>query len=100
MREWDRRVHSMSELLNAVPGVRTERFVPEIANEVPHLRVQWDPARIALTPVRLMQKLREGTPSIELVPGPQAGVEISSWMLQPGEAEIVGKRIRELLTGA
>lgn len=100
MREWDRRVTTMTELISSVPGVRTERFVPPIANQVPHLRVQWDPARIRLTPEQLMQKLREGTPSIELVPGPSAGVEIASWMLQPGEAEIVGKRIRALLAAA
>ncbi|SRR5579883_498007 len=98
MREWDRRVRAISDLLSAVPGVRTERFVPPIANQVPHLRVEWDAARIPLTPAQLMQKLRAGTPSIELVPEPERGVEIASWMLQPGEAEIVAHRIRALLT--
>src|SRR5579883_1313500 len=86
------------DLIAAARGVRTERFVPPIANQVPHLRVEWDAARIPLTPAQLMQKLRAGTPSIELVPEPERGVEIASWMLQPGEAEIVAHRIRALLT--
>jgi L-seryl-tRNA(Ser) seleniumtransferase len=97
-REWERRVRVMAERLSSIPGVQAERFVPQIANQVPHLRVQWDAGRIALTPKAVMQKLREGDPSIELVPEPEAGIEIASWMLQPGEAEIVARRIREILT--
>ena len=49
---------------------------------------------------RVPMQLREGTPSIELVPNdpkPGQGVEIASWMLQPGEAEIVAGRIEEVL---
>lgn len=97
-KEWERRVAAMSRHVSKVPGVRAEPFVPRIANQVPHLRVEWDPSRIRLTPKELMQRLRDGEPSIELVPEPSTGVEIASWMLQPGEAEIVGRRIREILS--
>ena len=41
-------------------------------------------------------------PSIELIPGgyvPET-LEIASWMLEPGEAEIVGDRIAEILDQA
>ena len=95
-REWERRVKVMADLVSSVHGVTTEHFVPKIANQAPHLRVRWDESK--MTPAVLMQKLREGEPSIELVPGPEAGVEIASWMLQPGEAEIIGKRIRQILS--
>jgi L-seryl-tRNA(Ser) seleniumtransferase len=96
-REAERRIAAIAKLVSAVPGVRAEPFVPEIANQVPHLRVDWDQARIAIAPKALMQRLRDGEPSIELVPEPRSGVEIASWTLQPGEAEIVGRRIREAL---
>ena len=96
-KEWERRVKVMSDAVARVPGVKVTRFVPEIANQVPHLKIEWDPARIRLTPAGLMQKLRDGEPSIELVPEPREGVEIASWMLQPGEAEIVARRLREEL---
>lgn len=96
-REWERRVKTISGSVADIAGVTVEPFVPKIANQVPHLRVKWDESKIRLTPAELMRKLREGTPSIELVPEPPAGVEIASWMLQPGEAEIIGKRMRAVL---
>jgi uncharacterized pyridoxal phosphate-dependent enzyme len=98
-REWDRRVETIAKLVGSVAGVRAEKFVPQIANQVPHLRVDWDRDKIRLTPEQVMQQLRDGEPPIELVPGPQAGVEIASWTLKPGEAELVGERLRAILTG-
>lgn len=98
-REWDRRVRTISEQLSSIPGVRLEPYTPEIANQVPHLRVEWDSSKIALSSEAVMQRLRDEEPSIELVPGPERGIEISAWTLQPGEAEIVARRIREILKG-
>ncbi len=95
-REWERRVELMGERISTVSGVETERFVPEIANEVPHLRVSWDQTAIPIKPGDVKERLRNGNPPIELIPGagyePET-LEISSWMLQPGEAEIVADRI-------
>jgi hypothetical protein len=46
-----------------------------------------------------MQKLREGDPSIEVVPIPFPNyIEIATTMMQPGEAEIVARRVAEVLT--
>lgn len=98
-REWERRVATIEKIVSAVPGVKAERFVPQIANQVPHLRVDWDREKIRLTPEEVMQRLRDGDPPIELVPGPKVGVEIASWTLKPGEAEIVGERLRAILAG-
>ena len=100
-REWEKRVKLMAEALASAPGVTADRFVPVIANQVPHLRIRWDQKKIAITPEQAMQRLREGTPSIELVPEPDepGTLEIASWMLQPGEAEIVARRLREVLRG-
>jgi len=100
-KEWERRVKLMADVLAPVPGVTTQRFVPEIANEVPHLRVRWDHGRITRTWEQVTAALREGKPSIELVPAPyeKGTLEIATWMLQPGEAEIVARRIREELRG-
>lgn len=101
-REWERRVESIGKTLTSIQGVRAERFVPEIANQVPHLRIHWDPRHVQITAAEAARQLREGEPSIELVPAPYVPgtLEIASWMLQPGEAEIVARRIREILTGA
>ncbi len=97
-REWNRRVALMQAAVTKVPGVTAEPFTPKIANQVPHLIVKWDSSRIPISPAAVMQQLRDGNPSIELVPDPDPGViVVSSWMLQPGEAEIVGRRIKEIL---
>lgn len=96
---WESRLAAISEKVLVIPGVRTETFLPQIANEVPHLRIQWDQEQIRVSPDALKQQLRDGDPSIEVVPDEYvpAAVEIASWMLQEGEAEIVGGRIAQLL---
>jgi D-glucosaminate-6-phosphate ammonia-lyase len=97
--EWERRVETMAQAVSAVAGVAAERFVPEIANEVPHLRVSWDQAAVAIAPDEVRRKLREGEPSIELIPASsvKGTLEIASWMLEPGEAEIVGESLARIL---
>ncbi len=99
-KEWETRVETMRRTLSRVRGLKATPFVPEIANSVPHLRVQWDVKKFGLSELDVMKQLREGQPSIELVPTspkPGEGVEIASWMLQPGEAEIVAGRMEEIL---
>ena len=100
-RAWERSAESMKNAVSKLPGVQAELFVPEIANQCPHVRIRWDSSRYAIEAPALLQKLRDGEPSIELVPAPMiAGtVEIASWMLQTGEADIISRRIRETLTG-
>mgnify|MGYP001405665050 CR=1 FL=1 len=46
------------------------------------------------------KQLREGTPSIGVTPSGDDRLVVAGWMLQPGEAEIVAKRIREVLKKA
>jgi uncharacterized pyridoxal phosphate-dependent enzyme len=99
-REWEKRVKIVADGIAAISSVKTERFVPEIANAVPHLRITWDESVVKLTGAEVASKLREGEPSIELRPNTKNGVEVAVWMLQPGEAQIVARRIREVLKSA
>ena len=101
-REWERRVDVIREGLAAVLGVTTERFVPPIANQVPHARIRWDQRLVKVSPAEIVRELRDGNPSIEVVPVPyeEGSVEIASWMLQPGEAEIIARRLGEGLASA
>ena len=98
---WERTAESMKTAMTKLPGVQAEIFVPEIANQCPHVRIRWDAGKYSIDAASLMQKLRDGEPSIELVPAPMTAgtLEIASWMLQPGEADIITRRIRETLTG-
>jgi L-seryl-tRNA(Ser) seleniumtransferase len=99
-REFEKRIKIVADSVGPVSGVKTETFVPEIANAVPHLRISWDEAALKITSKEATKKLLDGEPSIELRPGAKAGtIEVAVWMLQPGEAQVVARRIREVLKG-
>ena len=49
-KEWERRVSRIGSVLESIPGVQTDTYVPSIANHVPHLVVRWDADRIPVTP--------------------------------------------------
>lgn len=99
-KDWERRVQTIVASVRDLPGVQSEMFVPEIANKVPHLKIWWDASKQKLTPPEVQKRMREGQPSIEVNPmtSPKELV-IGVWMLEPGEAEIVGKRLKAVLQG-
>ena len=99
-RGWERSAESIRTALRKLPGVETELFVPQIANQSPHVRVRWDAGKYRVTNDVIMQRLRDGEPSIEVVPAPYVSgtVEIATWMLQPGESDTITRRLREILT--
>ena len=97
-KEWERRCKVISDAVSSIPTVTTDVWVPEIANQVPHLRIRWDAAKLQLNPREAMTRLREGSPSIEANPATnREELVIGVWMLQPGEAEIVAKAVRGVL---
>ncbi len=109
-REWEQRIEVLCARLATIPGVRTERYVPPIANHAPHLSVRWDATKIPMDRAQVAQRLRDGEPSIEVVPefpgvhawaenGPADALNIAVWTLQPGESEIVAGRLADILTG-
>lgn len=100
--EYERRATHIVETVTKVPGVEAEKYVPEIANQVPHVKVAWDPAKVKLTKREVVQALRDGNPRIELRPDGERGdgppqVHIGVWMMQPGEHRVVARRLREVL---
>jgi hypothetical protein len=80
--------------------VNTERFVPEIANQVPHLAITWDPDFLQISRSDAVRDLREGEPRIEVRPSStsELRVEIAVWMMGPGEHRIVARRLAEILS--
>jgi L-seryl-tRNA(Ser) seleniumtransferase len=75
--------------------VQAEVFVPEVANHVPHVRVTWDANTLGIKPDDVVRLLRDGTPSIRVRPGQEFVVGV--WMMRPGEAAVVARRLREIL---
>jgi uncharacterized pyridoxal phosphate-dependent enzyme len=96
-KEWQDRLDLISREIAKVPGVSTEFFTPDIANHVPHMRISWD-SRVRLTPQQVSQALRKSNPSI-VIGGAEGkpGLAMNSFMLQPGEDQIVAERLSAIL---
>lgn len=110
--EYQKRADLIASKLKALPTVQTQTFIPEVANHVPHLLITYDQSRIKISAAEVMQKMRSGTPRIELNPGTggapaSAGLPggpntiiVGVWMLQPGEEAIVADRLYDTLLAA
>ncbi len=98
-KDWEARCSRIGAAVAGIKTVQSETFVPEIANHVPHLRIVWDEKAVGMSYHDVARKMREGEPSIEVRPGSQDALEIGVWMLEPGEDEIVGRRLHEVLQG-
>jgi D-glucosaminate-6-phosphate ammonia-lyase len=99
-KEWERRIGTIVDSVKDLPSLRTEIYVPEIANHTPHLRITWDQSAIKISPEEVRKQLREGQPSIETTPGERNQLLMTVWMLQPGEAQTVARRLRSVLKSA
>jgi uncharacterized pyridoxal phosphate-dependent enzyme len=97
-KDWEQRCRTITNAVRRFDDVQTEVDIPQIANAVPHLRVRWNYDRRGLTPTQMADRLRAGQPSIEVNPGTNGErLVIGVWMMQPGDAEVVGEKIREVL---
>jgi L-seryl-tRNA(Ser) seleniumtransferase len=96
-REWQDRLDRISRELTKIPGVSTSFFMPDIANHVPHMNINWD-ARISAQPQQISQALRNSKPAIVIGGGEgRPGLTMCSFMLQPGEDKIVAEQLSRAL---
>ncbi len=120
--EWNARVDRIGKLVETVPGVKTEIYIPDDGNRYPTLKISWDQQAWGFTITDCVQSLRQGDPVIEvlgadnpsLVPAVREGmqkpdkkerkeidhIELVSMTIQSGEEMIVGQRLRAILGAA
>ena len=122
--EWNARVDRIAKLVETVPGVQTEIYIPDDGNRYPTLRVSWDQDAWGFSITDCVKKLRDSDPVIEVLgvdnpslvsavhegvekPKPNAKeikkhnhIELVSMTIQPGEEMIVGDRLRTILGAA
>ena len=118
--EWNGRIDRIRKLVETVPGVKTETYIPDDGNRYPTLKISWDQQAWRFTiadcveqlraeePVievlgldnpSLVKAVREGNPNHKEHKGPDH-IELVSMTIQPGEEMIVGKRLRAILGAA
>jgi L-seryl-tRNA(Ser) seleniumtransferase len=93
---WESKIDTIAKSVDSIEGVKIEISVPPIANHTPLLFISWDESKVKTSNKDLMLKLRNGSPSIEVMAN-GTGINITVFMLQEGEEKIVAKRIREEL---
>jgi L-seryl-tRNA(Ser) seleniumtransferase len=96
LKAWEAKINVIKSAASSVNGVITEITVPPIANHTPTLSITWDVAKVKIDNKDLVLKLRNGSPSIEVMPN-KTGINITVFMLRDGEEKIVAKRIKEEL---
>ena len=97
---WEDRVTVIENAAKKVDGAITKVSVPPIANVTPTLNISWDNNKIKLTRDEFMDRLKTGNPSIAVVGGGENSINITVWMLKPGQEKIVAKRVNEVLREA
>jgi uncharacterized pyridoxal phosphate-dependent enzyme len=112
--EFQKRAELIAAAVQKIPSVKTQIFVPPVANNVPHLLITYDMKRLKISARGVQTELLQGTPSIALNPatggnpggllkGLPAGpnvIVVGVWMMLPGEDAIVAKRLHEVLSKA
>ena len=120
--EWNGRVDRIRKLVDTVPGVKTEIYVPQDGNRYPTLKVSWDQEAWGFSIVDCVKELRASDPAIEVLgpdnpslvtavregnPNPNRKelkqpdhIELVSMTIKPGEEIIAGQKLRAILRAA
>jgi L-seryl-tRNA(Ser) seleniumtransferase len=120
--EWNARIDRIRKIVETVPGVKTDVYVPQDGNRYPTLKVSWDQEGWKFNIADCVQQLRASNPAIEVLgadnpslvtavregnPKPTAKerkapdhIELVSMTIKPGEEMIVGQRLRTILRAA
>lgn len=99
-KELEARVADMIGALSKIRGLSAERYVPEIANHVPHVVLSWDDDAGKPNAAEVVRQLIEGTPPIAVSRYGERRLKISVWMMRPGEHLAVIKRLQEIFPAA
>ncbi|HZG24995.1 MAG TPA: aminotransferase class V-fold PLP-dependent enzyme, partial [Chitinophagaceae bacterium] len=97
---WEQNIALIENAAKKVKGITTEITVPPISNHTPALKISWDMSLVKIHRDQLQTNLRTGNPSIEVLGTGDNAINLTVFMLKPGQEKIVAKRIHEELSKA
>lgn len=97
---WEAGIDHIEKSVKNIPGITTEVHVPPLGNHTPTLRITWDQARVKISNKEFREALRNNEPSIEVGGGSENSVNVTVFMLKPGQEKIVATRLKEVFTKA
>jgi len=93
---WEERIAVINNAVKNMSGVTTEIIIPPVANHTPSLEISWDNSKVKITRDAFAEKLRKGSPSIEVVSWEKENsIKLTVFMLKPRQEKIVAARIKE-----
>jgi uncharacterized pyridoxal phosphate-dependent enzyme len=96
-KRWEEAIARIESAAKSVNGVTTRVFVPALGNITPTLEVTWDKSTLNMTAKDLQERLRNGNPSIEVISQKENSINITVWVMKPGQEKIVAKKLKEAL---
>lgn len=99
-KQWEKRIARIENAVKPLKGVSTNVHVPKLGNVTPTLEIAWDTNQLRFSAKELQEKLRNGSPSIEVAGGKENSINITAWVMKPGQENIVAKRLKEELSTA
>jgi L-seryl-tRNA(Ser) seleniumtransferase len=96
-KRWEEAIGRIANAAKMVNGVNTTITIPTLGNITPTLEVSWDTSIIKMTAKELQEKLRNGNPSIEVMSQKENSINITVWVMKPGQEKAVAKKLKEAL---
>lgn len=98
---WEDKIALINDAVKNINGITTQVVVPPVANHTPSLEINIDPSKMKVTRDTIAEKLRKGSPSIEVVSWEKDNsLKVTVFMLKPGQEKIVASRLKEELVVA
>ncbi len=104
---WEGWLAQIAGKVESIRGVSTTVVQPDsLSNRTPSLKIKWDGLRVGVSGQEVFQKLLNGNPRVQLAGSTgtrreklqESSVTVTAWMMQPGEAETVGRLLVEALS--
>ena len=99
-KDWEKGIAHIESAVKPINGITTNVHVPPLGNSTPTLTISWDPNIVKLSTADLQDRLRKGNPSIEVGGAGKNQVNVTVWVMRPGQEKIVAKRLKEELSAA
>ncbi|MCB1021974.1 MAG: aminotransferase class V-fold PLP-dependent enzyme [Acidobacteria bacterium] len=96
--ECERQAQWLKAELEQIPALRVEMLRHENARKVHRIGVWWDEAKVGKDRKTIEAELMDGDPRIAVAGAPDGGLAFCVFMNEPGEEQLVAKRMQELFT--
>ncbi len=107
-KKWLSWLDTISRRVSTIDGVKTAVREPTaLSNRSPSLTISWDPAKLHITGEELAEEVARTKPRIALGSGGRSrvreadsmtSINITAWMMQPGDDQVVAERLYGLLS--